>query len=407
MPFSMPEKGPLSTSTRRLVAINFLQQLGFQSTYFVGIIGCATYILGAGALEISILVFCLNVFLVVGTFCAGVVIDAIGPRYTLVVSLVAMSAAGFVGWLAPVSYPMLYLMGIMNGFLFGVGTTAMDSYPRYMVDGRGELKRMNSLNNTATCLSVIVGPTLGGTMTTIFPTQYVFAILALCVLPAIWLVWVTPETVCPQRDQDDERRGAKAFFDDIGEGIKITFTHDELRLLFFIGFMGFFCYGAFDSLESLFYRDYLKVGTEWMGWLSAFAGVGSTIGSLFILKVPSKRLSMKLLSAFLLLTGVGSMVYTGTPYLLCAVVGQILTGLGFGAMGPVRSTLTQERCDPSYVGRVVSVMRVGLNSAGVLPLLVAPFLADAFGVQPVLFGASTLTALISGAFIVYTARRSV
>ena len=70
-------------------------------------------------------------------------------------------------------------------------------------------------------------------------------------------------------------------------------------------------------------------------------------------------------------------------------------------------TLTQERCDPSYVGRVVSVMRVGLNSAGVLPLLVAPFLADAFGVQPVLFGASTLTALISGAFIVYTARRSV
>ena len=80
MPLSMPEKGPLSTSTRRLVAINFLQQLGFQSTYFVGIIGCATYILGAGALEISILVFCLNVFLVVGTFCAGVVIDAIGPR---------------------------------------------------------------------------------------------------------------------------------------------------------------------------------------------------------------------------------------------------------------------------------------------------------------------------------------
>ena len=41
MPLSMPEKGPLSTSTRRLVAINFLQQLGFQSTYFVGIIGCA------------------------------------------------------------------------------------------------------------------------------------------------------------------------------------------------------------------------------------------------------------------------------------------------------------------------------------------------------------------------------
>jgi len=407
MSFIMPEKGPFSTPTRRLVAINFLQQLGFQATYFVGIIGCATYVLGAGALEISVLVLCLNAFLVIGSFAAGAVIDAVGPRHTLVASLLAMSVMGFVGWFAPVSYPVLYLMGIMGGFLFGVGTTAMDAYPRYMVDRRGELKRMNSLNNTATSLSVIVGPTLGGTMTTVLPIQCVFSILALCVLPAVWLVWKTPETTCPARAPKSDRRGAKDFLADIGEGIRITFSHDELRLLFFIGFLGFFCYGAFDSLESLFYRDYLRVGTEWMGWLSAFAGVGATLGSLVILKVPSKRLSMKLLSAFLLLTGVGSMVYTGTPLLACTVAGQVLTGLGFGAMGPVRSTLTQERCDPSYVGRVTSVMRVGLNSAGVLPLLVAPFLANALGVQPVLFGASTLTAVISAVLVAYTAKRGV
>lgn len=407
MSFITPEKGPFSTPTRRLVPTNFLQQLGFQATYFVGIIGCATYVLGAGALEISILVLCLNAFLVIGSFVAGAMIDAEGPRRTLVASLSAMSVMGFVGWFAPVCYPVLYLMGIMGGLLFGVGTTAMDAYPRYMADGRGELKRMNSLNNTATSLSVIVGPTLGGTMTTVLPIQCVFSILALCVLPAIWLVWKTPETTCPARTAKDDKRGAKDFLVDIGEGIRITFSHNELRLLFFIGFLGFFCYGAFDSLESLFYRDYLRVGTEWMGWLSAFAGVGATLGSLVILRVPSKKLSMRLLSAFLLLTGVGSMVYTGTPLLACAVAGQVLTGLGFGAMGPVRNTLTQERCDPSYVGRVTSVMRVGLNSAGVLPLLVAPFLANAFGVQPVLFGASTLTAVISAAFVVYTAKRGV
>ena len=90
MSFIMPEKGPFSTPTRRLVAINFLQQLGFQATYFVGIIGCATYVLGAGALEISVLVLCLNAFLVIGSFAAGAVIDAVGPRHTLVASLLAM-----------------------------------------------------------------------------------------------------------------------------------------------------------------------------------------------------------------------------------------------------------------------------------------------------------------------------
>lgn len=34
-------------------------QLGFQATYFVGIIGCATYVLGTDALGVSALVFAL------------------------------------------------------------------------------------------------------------------------------------------------------------------------------------------------------------------------------------------------------------------------------------------------------------------------------------------------------------
>ena len=50
---------------------------------------------------------------------------------------------------------------------------------------------------------------------------------------------------------------------------------------------------------------------------------------------------------------------------------------------------------------------MGLNSAGVLPLLVAPFLANALGVQPVLFGASTLTAVISAVLVAYAAKRGV
>ena len=43
----------LSTPTRRIVAMNFFSMLAFQSTYFVGVIGCATYVLGLGALELA------------------------------------------------------------------------------------------------------------------------------------------------------------------------------------------------------------------------------------------------------------------------------------------------------------------------------------------------------------------
>ena len=46
-------------------------------------------------------------------------------------------------------------------------------------------------------------------------------------------------------------------------------------------------------------------------------------------------------------------------------------------------------------------VRFGVMSAGVLPLLAAPFLADAFGVQPVLFGASCVIAVVGAAFCLW------
>jgi MFS family permease len=104
-------------------------------------------------------------------------------------------------------------------------------------------------------------------------------------------------------------------------------------------------------------------------------------------------------------TGVGSMVYVGTGSVAVAAVGQAITGLGFGAMGPVRTTLTQQCCDQSYVGRVTSVMQAGLNSAGIIPLFFAPFLADSLGVQAVLFGASAMVALIAVVFLLASLRR--
>ena len=107
----------------------------------------------------------------------------------------------------------------------------------------------------------------------------------------------------------------------------------------------------------------------------------------------------------LLVTGVGSVVYVGTAHVAVAAVGQLVCGIGFGAMGPVRVTLTQRLSDPAKVGRVLGVMRVGLNGAGVLPLVVAPFLADAFGVQGVLVGASLATAAIACTFWAIARRR--
>jgi MFS family permease len=321
---------------------------------------------------------------------------------------------GLAGWLLPVSYPLLYVVAALLGALFGLATTAMDAYPRFVSADEAFLLRANSLVSSSASVAVIAGPALGGLIVSALPTQADFAVLAFAPLPALALVRATGEKVAPNRSDAAANGDAAAgkapapgpagFWSSLAEGVRATFANKSLRLLFLVGFLGFFAYGAFDSLESLFYRDVLHASAQWMGWLSSIAGVGGTVGSLLAMRVPAKRLSVTLLSAMLLVTGVGSMIYVGTGSIMWACVGQLVTGLGFGAMGPIRTTLTQRYASFEQVGRVISVMRVGLNSAGVLPLLVAPFLADAFGVQAVLFSASAMVTVIAAGFVVGTSR---
>ena len=399
----------LTSPTRRVVAINFFMMFAVQSVYFIGIIGCATYVLSAGALEVSALVFLMNLAVVLGNLGGGPVIDRVGPRRTLLVALAAISATGFAGWLIPVSYPMLALAAAAIGVFFGAGTTAVDAYPRFFTEDAGHLARMNGLNQMATGASVIVGPALAGWIATWAPHQCVFALEAFAPIFALAVTWTTREELAkpvPEEGGDAAAEaggsgaGAKGgFFPELAEGARIVFGRKELRVLLVIGFLGLFAYGAFDSLESLFYRDVLRVGSDWMGWLSSISGIGGTAGSLLVLKIPKKRFSTWLLAASLLVLGVGSMIYTGTNIAPVAAVGQLVCGVGYGALAPIRTTLMQQRCEPGNVGRVASLMRVGMNSAGTIPLLFAPALADAFGVQAVLFGASVMAAAVGAFFM--------
>lgn len=414
----------------RFVAATFLWQTAFQSTYFVGIIGCATYELGATGLVVSMLTLTMNVALVVATMAAGVLVDRIGPCRTILAALVVMSVCGLAAWLAPVSLALLAVVSAVEAFTAGVVFTSADAFPRFVTADKARLAKANSLAATAISLAIIVGPALSGAIARALPTQCVFSLLFLAPLPAFALVWRLrgvdegsrrEEAAAPDGGEEalagvareagggvalgegrGHRRGALS---ELAEGVRFALASRDLRRVLVVSFLGFFAYGAFDSLESLFYRDVLHASVDWMGWLNAIMGVGSLVGAAVLARVPAERFTVRLISLLLLVTGSGSMLYVGTSSLAATAVGQFFVGAGFGAMGPVRSTLVQDLAGEEYVGRVTAVMRVALNSAGTVPLLVAPFLADALGVQQVLFVAATFVAVLGACYTASSGRR--
>lgn len=401
----------LSAQAKRLVAMRFLIYTGFQTSYFIGVIGTLTYADGASVVATSLAVLFMNVFVILGSFAGGAALDAWGPRRHFLLSIVSTLATG-AAIIAFGSATGTVLAGaVLLGFVMGFAQPIATSYPAYLTDDPVELKDINSAITMFSNVSIIVGPTLGGFVAAAASSRAVFVLMMLFTLLAFIAGWgFKPQAgrVAGQADADSAEEGkragqspntsARATF---ATSIKTVFTNSVLALLFCIIFLSNFGYGAFDPLESFFYRDVLHVGVEWMGWLSSACGVGAVLGAVVALRMPSCLVSLKTLLVALMSVGLGSLLYVGTPYVGVALVGQIALGIAWGVVNPLHNTIVQTTAPLEQLGRVNSVMGFGNMFAGVAPLAIAPWLAATFGVQQTLIGAGMVVTAVPAALLLF------
>ena len=386
-------------------------RMGVECSYFVGVFGTATYALGSDAFGISFMMLTGNLFIVLGTACAGPLVDKIGPRKTLLGTLI-LTAAVFVAYsLFAGSFGVLLAFFAFWSMLVGFANTSFSSLPPYMVPAN-RLQDANGLLYLGTNVAIIAGPMVGAAITRVLPLSAVFLVSAAFFAAGSAVVFGIEQRYTPaaQASSSTAAReiseapepaqvGLKAKLANLAAGFSITFKDRFLAILFCLGFFGYFAFGAFDSLESIFYRDILQVPVEFLGWLTAAMGVGCVLGASVMVRLPKDRITIKSCAVMLTVVGVGTVIYVGTSLWQIAAVGQLITGFGFGMLAPTRDLLVQRRTPLAYTGRVMSVTSLGLQFAGVIPLFFAPFLADLWGVQAVLIGASIVSACVGLLFI--------
>lgn len=406
----------LSAQAKRLVAMRFLIYTGFQTSYFIGVIGTLTYADDASVVATSLAVLFMNVFVILGSFAGGAALDAWGPRRHFLLSIVGTLATG-TAILAFGSATGIVLLGaVLLGFVMGFAQPIATSYPAYLTDDPVELKDINSAITMFSNVSIIIGPTLGGFVAAAASSRAVFVLMMLFTVLAFVVGWgFRPQTshVAGHADADSAEEGERAGQSSnssastrvtFATSIKTVFTNSVLALLFCIIFLSNFGYGAFDPLESFFYRDVLHVGVEWMGWLSSASGVGAVLGAVVALRLPPRFVSLKTLLVALMSVGLGSLLYVGTPYVGIALVGQIALGVAWGIVNPLHNTIVQTTAPLEQLGRVNSVMGFGNMFAGVAPLAIAPWLAATFGVQQTLVGAGMVVTAVPAALLLFGRR---
>ena len=392
----------LSTQAKRLVAMRFLIYTGFQTSYFIGVIGTLTYADGASVVATSLAVLFMNVFVILGSFAGGAALDAWGPRRHFMLSIVGTLATGAAIIALGDATGTVLAGAVLLGFVMGFAQPIATSYPAYLTDDPVELKDINSAITMLSNVSIIVGPTLGGFAAAAATSRAVFVLMMLFTVLALIAGWgFKPREgrIAGHTGQSpDPNTSARATF---ATSIKTVFTNSVLALLFCIIFLSNFGYGAFDPLESFFYRDILHVGVEWMGWLSSACGVGAVLGAVVALRMPPRLVSLKTLLVALMSVGLGSLLYVGTPYVGVALIGQIALGVAWGVVNPLHNTIVQTTAPLEQLGRVNSVMGFGNMFAGVAPLAIAPWLAATFGVQQTLVGAGMVVTAVPAALLLF------
>lgn len=411
---------------KRLVAMRFLIYTGFQTSYFIGVIGTLTYADDASVVATSLAVLFMNVFVILGSFAGGAVLDAWGPCRHFLLSIISTLVTGAAILVFGSATGIVLLGAVLLGFVMGFAQPIATSYPAYLTDDPVELKDTNSAIAMFSNVSIIVGPTLGGFVgptlggfvAAAASSRAVFVLMMIFTVLALVAGWgfrpqggrvaareSTPAdgstTASTASQSSDSSKSTSTTF---ATSIKTVFTNSVLALLFCIIFLSNFGYGAFDPLESFFYRDVLHVGVEWMGWLSSACGVGAVLGAVVALRLPPHLVNLKTLLVALLSVGLGSLLYVGTPYVCVALIGQIALGVAWGVVNPLHNTIVQTTAPLEQLGRVNSVMGFGSMFAGVAPLAIAPWLAATFGVQQTLVGAGMVVTAVPAALLLFERR---
>ncbi len=380
----------------RVTLARLIARMGGEAAFFIGVWGMAAYTFRATPGQIAALMAVLAVSSMVGALLAGSLVDRFGPQRVLVgsqfVYVPLVIALTFV-----TSLPQLIGMCALLGLATAPIMTATSSFAPFLADENAGIEGINALIEGAGALAFVLGPALGAVVASTISLDAVFYVDAVCTTAGALLVLGVATPPVAHADKPSA-------ISSLVEGMKVSYGLPTVRYYVLMGTLLWFSFGAFGALEPLFYRDVVKTGVETIGYMNSIFGLGIGCGAFLLTRLPARATSARGLAIGAALMGAGATIYVGTADLRVIALGALLWGLVIGATEPLLRTLMQSDAPPEAVGRVMGTAQVHRSAGEIVPLALAPGLAAAFGVQPVMIAGAVLAGLVALATLPYAAR---
>jgi MFS transporter, DHA3 family, macrolide efflux protein len=371
----IPAASPFVPRIAAFLGAEALSAIGSWAT-IVAIWGYAAYEYDATAGDVSLFGVAFALPGVLLGPLTGTVIDRLGPRPTLVVAKVIGIVASL-ALLTADDFRTLSLLSAMHGVSMALSLPALQSLPPRLVADE-HLARTNALVSLTDELAIVLGPAAAGIAIAAFGFRGAFVFdavtygLGLVVLP---LVRLHPITVA-----EGEEEAPPVRLRDALEGWRLISRSGLLRRTVTCTFAVHLLYGAALLAEPLYVRDVLERSEEVFAGLQTAFGVCLVVGGLIATRTGEQLASFGWVAAGVGASGLASIVYLGTPWVVVAFVGVALWGVATAVISGPSRTVLQRGSPPRAHGRVLSADYVAGSSAQLLGVGLAGLLVGAFGV---------------------------
>jgi predicted MFS family arabinose efflux permease len=400
----VPRPHPDSGSPPRLLAIRpflwlvlgeMLANVGLWS-FFVASEGEAVFRFQATASQLGLVLSAYSLTFLPAAPAFGLLADRWSPKRLL---LLAHGSAVVVLFLASRAPSLPWLVVAMG--LFGLAEAAVwparGALVPLLVD-QGRLVQANGMMGVAWQIPLVVGPALAAVAVRTFGSDGPYYLAMVAVALSLPLYGLVPDR---RKGRAEER---ERFIADLAGGFREGWGTPVIRALIVRAVGAYLLLGMAITLETLYVRDILGRGQDFLGLIFSVTGAGAALGSLALAALKHGVGREHLLMALGLTGGgIGYVLYVATSSVVVCLVGAFLFGAGFTFFtSPGQALIQRVAAQPGKVTAVYAMLGEGGPLAA--SLLVAA-IGGLIAVQPWLIGSAVLFTVLGLASLPGARRR--
>jgi MFS family permease len=271
-----------------------------------------------------------------------------------------------------------------------------------------QLLTANALIQATELVSLIVGASLAtlvigltSTSTAWVVDSFTFILSALCLVAAR----IPRRAVRPSVAASGTVGEFRIFWQSLVDGVRYIASNTPLLHLMATTTMATLGLSATILLAAAYFQQLFGISAQYVGLLQATEGLGMAMGAVLISAYASWARSRQIVSATMIILGVGILVFALAPAYWLVLVGALVVGFCVVAARTTLAAMTQALVPDSQRGRVESAMVsvIGIGTMGAL--IMAGILGDIVGPGSV-FVVTGVVVLAAGVASIFSLREA-